>query len=57
MAEGYISDSIFWDRGLPEEVSNKAFAVEDSGCPECVLAGNYHHTGARERTEPEVRDT
>ena len=30
-AAGYISSAIFPVRGLPEEVSNKAFAAEDSG--------------------------
>jgi hypothetical protein len=28
---GYKSSAIFLVRGLPEEVSNKAFAAEDSG--------------------------
>jgi hypothetical protein len=30
-AEGYKSSAIFPVQGLPEEVSNKAFATEDSG--------------------------
>jgi hypothetical protein len=30
-AAGYISSAIFPVRGLPEEVSNKAFTTEDSG--------------------------
>ena len=30
-AAGYISGAIFPVQGLPEEVSNKAFAAEDSG--------------------------
>jgi hypothetical protein len=30
-AAGYISSAIFPVRGLPEKVSNKAFATEDSG--------------------------
>jgi hypothetical protein len=29
----------------PEEVSNKAFAAEDSGCPEHVLAGGDKSLG------------
>jgi hypothetical protein len=30
-AAGYISGAIFPVQGLPKEVSNKAFAAEDSG--------------------------
>jgi hypothetical protein len=40
-AAGYKSGAIFPVRGLPEEVSNKAFAAEDSGLLRlsCRLSG------------------
>jgi hypothetical protein len=40
-AAGYKSGAIFPVRGLPEEVSNKAFTMEDSGLLRlsCRLSG------------------
>jgi hypothetical protein len=43
-AEGYKSGAIFPVQGLPEEVSNKAFATEDSGLLRlsCQLSGTQY---------------
>ena len=45
-AVGYISGTIFPVRGLPEEVSNKAFAAEDSGLLRlsCRSSGTQRNT-------------
>jgi hypothetical protein len=42
-AAGYISSTIFPVRGLPEEVSNKAFAAEDSVC--CIFLAEWDAIG------------
>ena len=47
-AAGYKSGAIFPVRGLPEEVSNKAFAAEDSG----LLRLSCRSSGTQYLTKP-----